>query len=76
MWGIQYRTGIYYTDEADLETLQSVLDTEQEKYSAPIVTELAPLQCYYLAEEYHQDYLEKNPNGCCHIVFSSLEDFQ
>lgn len=74
--GDQYRTGIYYTDEADLETLQSVIDEEQKKYSSPIVTELLPLQCYYLAEEYHQDYLEKNPGGYCHIDFSSLKDFQ
>jgi len=74
--GNQYRTGIYYTDEADLETLRSVLDAEQEKYTASIVTELTPLRCYYLAEDYHQDYLEKNPNGYCHIDFSSLEDLR
>ena len=73
--GSQYRSGIYYTDPADLEVLQSVLDAEQEKYDAPIVTELLPLQCYYLAEEYHQDYLEKNPGGYCHIDFSTLSEF-
>jgi len=74
--GDQYRSGIYYTDEADLETLRAVLDAEQEKYSSPIVTELLPLRCYYLAEEYHQDYLDKNPGGYCHIDFSGLEDFR
>ncbi len=74
--GDQYRTGVYYTDEGDLETLQAVLDAEQEKYTAPIVTELTPLRCFYLAEEYHQDYLVKNPGGYCHIDFSSLDDFQ
>ena len=73
--GSQYRSGIYYTDEADLAVLQAVLDAEQEKYDTPIVTELLPLSCYYLAEEYHQDYLEKNPGGYCHIDFSSLSDF-
>ncbi len=74
--GDQYRTGIYYTDEEDLETLQAVMDAEQKKYKTPIVTELLPLRCYYLAEEEHQGYLEKNPNGYCHVDFSSLEDFQ
>ncbi len=74
--GNQYRSGIYYTDEADLETLQAVMDAEQKKHTSRIVTELQPLQCYYLAEDYHQDYLEKNPGGYCHIDFSSLEDLQ
>lgn len=73
--GSQYRTGMYYTDEVDREILQSVMDAEQEKYTAPIVTELLPLRCYYLAEDYHQDYLEKNPGGYCHIDLSSLADF-
>jgi len=74
--GDQYRTGIYYTDEEDLATLQAVLDAEQKKYNSPIVTELMPLRCYYLAEEYHQDYLVKNPHGYCHVDFSSLDDFK
>ena len=73
--GSQYRSGVYYTDEDDLELLQQVRDAEQEKYTAPIQTELSPLRCYYLAEDYHQDYLEKNPGGYCHIDFSSLADF-
>lgn len=73
--GSQYRSGVYYTDESDLELLQQVRDAEQEKYTAPIQTELLPLHCYYLAEDYHQDYLEKNPGGYCHIDFSSLADF-
>ena len=73
--GSQYRSGVYYTDEGDLELLQQVRDAEQEKYTAPIQTELLPLRCYYLAEDYHQDYLEKNPGGYCHIDFSSLADF-
>lgn len=74
--GSQYRNGIYYTDTADREVLQAVIDAEQAKYDEPIVTELLPLSCYYLAEEYHQDYLVKNPGGYCHIDFSSLRDFQ
>ena len=72
--GSQYRSGIYYTDDSDRKVLQSVIDAEQKKYKSPIVTELVPLSCYYLAEDYHQDYLVKNPDGYCHVDFSSLSD--
>jgi len=70
--GTQYRTGIYYTDEADIGTIQEVFNTEQEKYKKEIVVEVLPLKNFYLAEEYHQDYLKKNPNGYCHVDLSSL----
>ncbi len=74
--GDQYRTGIYYTDENDLKTLESVMDAEQKKYDSPIAVELLPLTGYYLAEEYHQDYLVKNPGGYCHVDFSGLAEFK
>lgn len=70
--GSQYRTGIYYQDEADLTAIQAVIDREQQNYDKPIVVEVEPLVHYYLAEEYHQDYLEKNPSGYCHISFDTL----
>lgn len=72
--GTQYRTGIYYKDEEEIETIKSVIAEEQKKYSNPIVVEIEPLSHFYLAEEYHQDYLEKNPNGYCHIDFSTLQE--
>lgn len=72
--GEQYRTGVYYEDEADRPIIDGVIAAQAEKYDDPIVTEVEVLQNYYLAEEYHQDYLEKNPNGYCHIEFDSLED--
>ncbi|KHD34980.1 methionine sulfoxide reductase A [Clostridium acetobutylicum] len=65
--GTQYRTGIYYVDEEDLKVILESKDKEQEKYDAPIVTEILPLKNFYDAEEYHQKYLDKNPNGYCHI---------
>jgi len=71
--GKQYRTGIYYTDESEKNTIMEFISREQEKYKAPIVTEVKPLENYYPAEEYHQDYLKKNPSGYCHIDFSSLQ---
>jgi len=74
--GSQYRTGIYYTDQADVETLEAVMKQVAEKYDQkPLATELLPLVHFYLAEAYHQDYLEKNPNGYCHIDFLGLSIF-
>ena len=65
--GTRYRTGIYYTDAADLPKIREVLDEEQQKVAAPIVVEVEPLQAFYKAEAYHQDYLDKNPDGYCHL---------
>jgi peptide methionine sulfoxide reductase msrA/msrB len=71
-FGKQYRTGIYYRDDEDLEIIKEAVKEEQKKHSRRIVTEVLKLQNYYPAEEYHQDYLEKNPRGYCHVDFSSL----
>ena len=65
--GIQYRTGIYYTDRTDLSVLEACYAKEQEKYRRRLEVELKPLENFYSAEEYHQKYLEKNPEGYCHI---------
>lgn len=73
--GPQYRTAIYYKDEEDKVIIENRIIKEQEKYSQKIVTEVELLKQYYLAEEYHQDYLEKNPNGYCHIDFGKLQSF-
>ncbi|MDA3042665.1 MULTISPECIES: peptide-methionine (R)-S-oxide reductase MsrB [unclassified Campylobacter] len=65
--GRQYRTGIYYTNESDREFLQNFIALKQKKYKEKIAVEVAPLHNYARAEEYHQNYLGKNPNGYCHI---------
>lgn len=65
--GHQYRTGIFYTDEKDLDTILKSREEEQNKYKEAIVTEIESLACFYDAEEYHQKYLKKNPGGYCHI---------
>lgn len=70
--GTQYRSGIYYVDDIDLEIINRVTKAEQEKYSEDIVTEIDPLENYILAEDYHQDYLKKNPNGYCHIDLTNI----
>lgn len=71
--GEQYRTGIYYENEADRAVIDKVFAAQQERYDEPVVTEVETLENYYLAEEYHQDYLEKNPDGYCHVEFDTLE---
>ena len=65
--GIQYRTGIYYTDEAQLSTILAVYDREQKKAGAQLALEVEPLKNFFPAEEHHQKYLDKHPNGYCHI---------
>ena len=65
--GSQYRTGVYYTDATDVTVIKAVVNTEQQYYDREIAVEVLPLMHYCLAEEYHQDYLKKNPGGYCHI---------
>lgn len=65
--GPQYRTGIYYTDEKEKSVLEAFLQKMQQKYTKPIAVEIKPLEQFFTAEEYHQDYLDKNPGGYCHI---------
>ena len=69
--GRQYRTGIYYVDKEESHTIKEKIENEQNKYSREIQVEVRPLKHYILAEEYHQNYLDKNPNGYCHIDLES-----
>ena len=69
--GVQYRTGIYYTDESQLPVIKVAIGREQRKYNEKIAVEVLPIENFYTAEEYHQDYLDKNLNGYCHINLSS-----
>jgi peptide methionine sulfoxide reductase msrA/msrB len=65
--GTRYRTGIYYVDEGDRVVIESVYRAVESKVGAQLAVELEPLSNFYDAEEYHQDYLDKNPNGYCHL---------
>lgn len=65
--GTRYRTGVYYTDESDLPIIRKVFAQQQALLSHPIVVEVEPLRNFYAAEDYHQDYLDKNPDGYCHL---------
>ena len=71
--GTRYRTGIYYTSPEDLSVIQAVYDKVAAEYDIPLVVELQPLRNFYPAEEYHQDYLDKNPEGYCHIPLALME---
>ncbi len=68
--GTQYRTGIYYKDIEDAEVAKKFIEYKQEDFDEKIAVEVLPLKNYITAEEYHQDYLDKNPNGYCHINIS------
>ncbi len=65
--GIQYRTGIYYTDESLLPAIRAKTAEVAARYSEPLAVEVLPLENFYPAEEYHQKYLVKNPAGYCHL---------
>lgn len=68
--GIQYRTGIFYTDAKQLPQIQAVMAQQEKKAGAPLATAVEPLRNFFPAEEYHQKYLDKNPGGYCHIPSS------
>jgi len=68
--GVQYRSGIYYTNEQQMKRVQKVISTFEDQEGKKTAIEIEPLQAFYNAEEYHQDYLEKNPFGYCHISLS------
>lgn len=70
--GIQYRTGVYYTEEQDLEIILEALKKRQESYEKALVVECEAVVNYCSAENYHQSYLEKNPYGYCHVNLSLL----
>lgn len=65
--GTQYRTGIYYVDPSDLSVIEAFVAAVQRRYDEPLEVEVGPLLNFYPAELYHQDYLDKNPGGYCHI---------
>lgn len=65
--GTQYRTGIYYTGPEQKAAIDERVDNLARQYDSPLAIEVLPLRNFYPAEDYHQDYLDKNPRGYCHI---------
>ncbi len=65
--GNQYRTGIYFKDKNDEAIVKGEVEKLAKNYTKPVVVETVALKNFYRAEDYHQDYLDKNPGGYCHI---------
>ncbi len=74
--GVQYRSGIYNVDLADRKRLNQYLEAKQHKYQRPLQLTLKNEEPFYLAEEKHQNYLAKNPNGYCHVNLDSIRNIQ
>ena len=72
--GVQYRSGIYYTDSKDKAVIDAAVKQVQSKYQQKVVVENEALDNFYVAEMYHQDYLAKNPNGYCHVDLSLADN--
>jgi methionine-S-sulfoxide reductase len=67
--GTQYRSAIFYHDETQRMEAEAAKKRAQEKWPRPIVTEVVPFTNFYEAEDFHQDYLQRNPHGyTCHYV--------
>ncbi len=71
--GTRYRTGIYYVDPEDLPSIHHVYNLVEKEYGCRLAVEVLPLKNFYKAEEMHQDYLDKNPEGYCHLPDSLFE---
>ncbi len=71
--GSQYRSAIYTTSSEDLKAAQNWKTDAKSRYTDTIYTKISPLDTFYPAEEYHQDYLKKHPGGYCHIDLSLVD---
>lgn len=73
--GRQYRTGIYWEgeDTNSKEIVRNFIEYEEEKIGK-VAVEISPIKNFVKAEDYHQDYLDKNPNGYCHVNLNSAEE--
>ena len=71
--GTQYRTGIYFMDGMDEPIIRDYVSMKQKDYKKAIVVEIEKLDKFFDAEDYHQDYLVKNPSGYCHINMGLLK---
>lgn len=72
--GTQYRTGVYWQEEFQKEPVLKFFGEKQNEDSKKIVVEVGPINSFYTAEMYHQKYLEKNPQGYCHVDLNLIDD--
>lgn len=71
--GHQYRTGIYFVEDADGRTAREALDALERRLGEQVAVECVPLDRFWPAEEYHQKYLDKHPGGYCHVPLEEIE---
>lgn len=71
--GTRYRTGIYWFDNEDMQIVEDVYEDIQARYDSPLMVEKCRLECFFPAEDYHQDYLIRNPSGYCHLSPAELQ---
>lgn len=74
--GVQYRTGVYNYHPSDLDFIKNYIQVRQREYKKPIVLELITNLEFFKAEDYHQDYLDKNANGYCHVNLESHKNVE
>ncbi len=70
--GVAYRSAIFYQDEEEKKTAEEMIEivNQSGRWPDPVVTTLEPFTVFYPAEDYHQDYLQKNPGGyTCHAIY-------
>lgn len=73
--GTQYRTGIYWTDAQDAPIVAAALTKLERQLGRPVRVEAAPLESFFPAEDYHQDYLDAHPGGYCHVNLADADAF-
>jgi peptide-methionine (S)-S-oxide reductase len=76
--GTQYRSAIYYHDDAQKQAIEKSLAAAKKKFNKPITTEIAALGKFYVAEESHQDYFRRNPNQpyCAYVISPKMQKLQ
>lgn len=67
---VQYQSGVYYEDAADAEVCAAALDALAKAQEQALAVQMCPLTCFFPAEDYHQDYMEKHPDAHCHVDLS------
>jgi peptide-methionine (S)-S-oxide reductase len=70
--GIQYRTGVYFKLPEDKIVIENFISEKNKEYKGKIAVEVREETGFFPAEDYHQDYLDKNPGGYCHVDLSLL----
>ena len=73
--GPQYLSSIFYSGDEEKAIFEQEISTYKNQYDSPIVTKILPLEKFYSAEDYHQNYLVKNPGGYCHISLPKVKEF-